>query len=69
MTDVLILQLITTITMYCSGPGKSERNNVSESYETACFRKIWTCGHRVKDSVAIVTETHNCITKHVNEKL
>lgn len=33
MTDVLILQLITTITMYCAGPGKSERNNVSENYD------------------------------------
>ena len=69
MTDVLILQLITTVTMYCSGPGNVGNSPEVRRGDTLCFQKIWSCVHKVKDSIAIVTETHNCITKHVKGEL
>ena len=63
MTSLMILQLITTISMYCS-----QANDLQYS-KRSCFKKIWICGHKVTESIAIVTETHNCITKHVKDEI
>jgi hypothetical protein len=69
MTDILILQLITTITVYCSGSGNLGNSPEIRRGETLCFQKIWKCGHKVSSPIAIVTETHNCVTKHINGEL
>lgn len=63
MANGLILSLITTISTYCGTVSDLQ------SSKRRCFKKIWICGHQVKDSEAIITETHNCITKHVQGKL
>lgn len=64
MSNELILSLIMTVTAYCDGPGKQV-----DFSSRSCFQKVWNCGHKVKDSMAMVAETHNCITKHINGKL
>lgn len=62
MTDQIILQLILTITQYCNAA------HYPDTVKT-CFNKIWNCGHKVTTSSVIITETHNCITKHINKEL
>lgn len=73
MTDQLILQLIVTVITYCNGPGSGNipylNNTKDDMRNTVCFNQIWKCGHNVLSSMAIVTETHNCITKHTKGEL
>lgn len=56
MTDAIILQLITTIHLFCQ-PGTSNYNQ--------CFKEIWSCGHNVTTPTVIVSETHNCISDYL----
>ena len=71
------LEIIRIVALYCSldGPGTSiEFYDHDETYSqkeasAECFRKIWKCGHNVKDAGVIVFETSNCIDKQVHGKL
>lgn len=62
MSDQLILQLITTISLFCS-----EQTNIYHVSQAECFKTIWTCGHKTNQTSVIVTETHNCITDYIKK--
>lgn len=73
MTAELTLSLIIAVSQYC-GAGSGQLNGVYspariQSQASICFKKIWQCGHKVKDASAIPFETHNCISKHVDGRL
>jgi len=61
MTDKLILEMITAISLYCS----TMHGGVEE--RTVCYKQIWACSHKVKQTNAMICELHNCIANQLEK--